>query len=160
MNERRIEELLIDMPLASPSASLDDRVLGDAAADRHRWRLDGWRGAGVGLAAGLAIAVAVWGLLEVAGPAAHDGDPAARRAVVDAGGAMAPGLPESAATTVRATDTKLVDEGLVMSDDRLPVHQIRRVTTRQLMYYNQRTNERLEVTVPQEELILIAAETF
>jgi hypothetical protein len=56
MNEQRIEEMLLDMPLAEPSAELDDRVLGMDEADRSRFRLVGWTSGLSGLAAGLAVA--------------------------------------------------------------------------------------------------------
>jgi hypothetical protein len=65
-----------------------------------------------------------------------------------------------AETTVETSDTKLVDEGFVLNNERIPMHKIRAVTTHQVMYYNKQTNERLEVTVPQEQVILIASEPF
>jgi hypothetical protein len=161
---RRIEELLADMPLAQPSTALDDRVLGWAACDRRRWRLVGLTSGLTGLAAGLAIALAIWGVMELthepaAGPA---GDPVARNNATHIH-EIATGdqnLDDDFETAYQATDTQLFDEGLVVNADRMPVHRIRRVTTHQVMYFNAKTNEQLEVTVPQEELIFIAAEPF
>lgn len=157
MNEKRIEELLSDMPLAQPTPDLDERILGIAEADRDRWRLVSWTSGLVGVAAGLAIALSVWGVLQLT---ASSGAPALRPSVELASSAETAPAADTEGTVVETTNTQIVDEGMVLVDNNIPLHQIRRVTTRQVMYYNEKTNERLELIEPEEEVILIAAETF
>jgi hypothetical protein len=164
---RRIEELLADMPLAAPSSRLDDAVLGMPLQQRRRWRIVGLTSAVSGLAAGLAIAIGLWAVMQLGHGLNRDHDVVAtaggngHRDQLASAATSALGIDEAAfETTVTNTDTRIVDEGVVINADRIPVHQIRRVTTHQLMYFNEKTNERLEVTMPQEEVIHIATEAF
>lgn len=157
MNQEKIEQWLEEMPLLSPSPSLDERVLAlsQGGGVDDRWRLSSWTGSLVGLAAGLAIAVSIWGLWKLA-DRSQGSLPGPGSAIVST--IEAEGQVDSDETLVETTDTRIVDDGLVVVDNQVPLHQIRRLTTRQLMYYNQKTNERLEIVEPGEQVIFIAAE--
>lgn len=165
MTEGQVERWLESMPLARPSAALDDRIAAAASEAGRRpgpiARI-GWLAGLSGMAAGLLIGVLAWPLLpgenrpaergvEVAG-GAPDASNAARRA--DRGG-------DSAEAPIEATvsTTRVVDEGVVMLEDG-PARKLRRVTTRQMLYYDEASNERLEVTVPEEEVYFVAPESF
>ncbi len=54
----------------------------------------------------------------------------------------------------------LIDEGLLSIGDRRPVRQWREVTVNKLVCQRTETRQRLEITVPIERLVYVAAETW
>lgn len=169
MTEREVEQWLEAMPLARPSASLDGRIASSAARLRRRrgpiGRI-GWMAGVSGLAAGLLIGVMAWPLLPWSGQAdeprtevASNGPSVSGRG--GASNATAPNGETAEEEPIEATvsTTQVVDEGVVMLEDG-PARKIRRVTTRQMLYYDESANERVEVTVPEEEVYFVAPESF
>lgn len=142
--DERIEHLLADAHLAQPSGALDERVL-EALDGPAAYRL--YLGRAISAAAIVAViglALLVVGVFDT--PTADDGivfidDEALVEATIDT--------------------TELVDDGVVrVSETGLPVRQVRRVTTRQFLYFNRDTNETMEITVPQEDVIHMVNEPF
>lgn len=142
----------------------------------------GWLAGVSGMAAGLVIGVLAWPLLtgvkptpggggEVANAAGSGASNSTSTAASTADGSIAGsavGSPAGNTERVGASNdpieatvatTKLVDEGVVVVNEK-PVRKIRRVTTRQMLYYDESNNERVEVTVPEEEVYFLSSEPF
>ena len=168
----RLEAVLAGMALVEPSARLDRRIAAAARSSRRNWRLVGWASGLSGMAAGLLIGILAWPAMFGLDP--NPADPTATgpgsTSVLASNGQ--PETPDAdAASTDPASDgdgpveatvetTQVMSDGVVVLNDRLPVHQIRRITTRHMLYYDEKTNERIEVTTPSEQVIYIAAEPF
>ncbi len=148
MNQRegRIEELLRGMPLAEPSAALDRRLL-RRPAGRALWAV------GLTAAAAAAVVAAVTfgrGVDAAPQPKKH----IARESSTDPAAAPAAGEPvryEQVYTDARYAGTYEVDTGP-------PVRAIRHVTVRRVWWVNQQRDLRMEMTVPDEEVVLVRAD--
>jgi len=146
-----IENLLREMPLRKPPASLDARVLGARARPgRRTWPIAVAAGA---LAAAAALVIAF---------------------VLPRGtetGAVAPGAPPAPAPVQVASQagqagpvrleqnwTEVSYEGLVAPDNETPLRKFRRQTIEHVRWTDPSSGIRVETTTPRDEIILIRAD--
>ena len=149
-SEREIETLLRRMPLRHPPPAMDERV---AAVLRPSGRTSpAWRWGA--LAAGLVLAGGI-----TAGLLWHrklpPNEPQQTPSAVVVGSAM-PSAPVSASRTV----SHIVNDGVIGSWDDAPLQRIRRISVRQLVVIDPATGQRLNISVPQEEIVVMRRETF
>lgn len=149
----QIEQLLADVNLVAPGVQVDDRVAQALSANPYRMRFIR-RAAGVAIAAAVLLTASIIALQYGGGGTVADADGAAG----DSGERI---VELDATLEATLATTELVDDGVVtVNDTGLPVHQLRRVTTRQFLYFNAETDETLEVTLPEEDVIHMVTEPF
>jgi hypothetical protein len=146
-----IENLLREMPLRKPPASLDARVLGAAPQPRRRTWPMAIAGAVLAAAAAVVIALALPRGTET-GPAAPAAPPAASTVQVAA--------QADAAAPVRLEQnwTQVSYEGLVAPDNEAPLRKFRRQTIEHVRWTDPASGLRVEATTPRDEIILIRAD--
>ena len=138
-----IENLLREMPLRKPAASLDARVVGR----RRRLRIVLWTAATAGVAAAAAAAIII-----LAGP----GGPAQLPALPPpAAVAQAPSPAEP--VRLQRNWSQLSYEGVVVPDGRTPLRQFRHQALEHVQWIDAARGTKTEMTIPREEIILIKA---
>ena len=145
-----IENLLREMPLRKPPASLDARVLGAALRPRRR----AWPMAAAGAvlaAAALVIAFALPRGTET-GPVAPAAPPA------PAPVQMAAQADAAAPMRLEQNWTEVSYEGLVAPDNEAPLRKFRRQTIEHVRWTDPASGIRVETTTPRNEIILIRAD--
>lgn len=142
-----IEKLLEKMPLRRPRASLDRRILRSGKMTAIRW--SAVAGA-VAAAAALLVAALIWQ------GERHDSPEQSRIADTH------PKLPEFPAGPVRLQRdfSQLEYEGIILLDDKTPVRKFHRRILRNVIWMDEQAGFVDEMTMPDEEIILLTAQTY
>jgi hypothetical protein len=138
-----IENLLRDMPLRKPPASLDAKVVGGG----RRLRIILWTAAAAGVAAAAAAVI-----IMIMGP----GGPA-RLPVLPPPIEVAQAAPPTEPVRLQQNWSRLSYEGVVVPDGRTPLRQVRHRVLEHVQWIDAAGGTRTEMTLPREEVILIKA---
>ena len=138
-----VEEMLRALPLRPPAKTLDEKVLNSHPKRRGlRWAL--WAAAGAGAAA---AAVLVAAALHQPPPRPQAPAPPAERLFAD---------PVRYEQIISDVDYG----GTFEADDGTPVRAFRRMTVRKVWYVDRDSGAKMEMTIPQAEVVLVRAETY
>jgi len=141
-----IEKLLRKMPLRRPPKTLDRRVLRQPARAARLW----WAAGALAAAAVVAVAIALSG-----GGKQHSRP--------EPGVAQRTAQPEPqppGPVRMEQTYSRMQYEGVLLLDDRTPLRKFRRRILRRVLWIDERTGYTDEMSIPDEQVILIAAETY
>ncbi len=155
--DRDIEQMLRQLPLASPREQLDGRISATLAGDRLRMKR--WRGYMAAAACVGLVFVLAWAMQWVI---RMQGQEQPRdRAVVersDTRGARR-GF-EFRPVRYEKSEATLVDEGMAITEAGEPIHRFRRQGTRQIWLIDEARNIRVAIEVPVDEVVYVKAAPF
>ena len=142
-NLDNVEEMLRALPLRRPAETLDEKVLRcRPRRSRLRWTL--WAAAGAGAAA---AAVLVAAALHRPPPRPQAPYPPAERLFAH---------PVRYEQIISDVDYG----GTFEADDGTPVRAFRRMTVRKVWYVDRDSGAKMEMTIPQAEVVLVRAESY
>ncbi len=142
-----IEKLLRKMPLRRPPKTLDRRVLRQPAGAARLW----WA-AGALAAAAVVVGVAI----ALSGGGKQHSHP-------EPGVAERTAQPEpqpAGPVRMEQTYSRMQYEGVLLLDDRTPLRKFRRRILRRVLWIDVRTGYTDVMSIPDEQVVLIAAETY
>ncbi|MGA2254993.1 MAG: hypothetical protein ABSG53_10050 [Thermoguttaceae bacterium] len=155
-----LEELLLRQPLIEPPASLERRVH-RRFRNRRAWRAwKRWRwptaAAGI-LAAGILAAVYV---LAPRGAGKSTSPETATSALQGAGPSDSGSATPAHPLRVEFDRSVLLDDGVVVLENKTAVRQLRRQTIRRVFWHDPERNIRIEATLPCEQVVLLREVTY